>query len=149
MYVVIRRKYKYGVICTSKSSFFLTLVQAAQSILRFLKLFSINSRSWLHPYTLMMLVNTCRLWLTSLCLVLSTTACATGPTQIEWVDCSQNVPSESVFNASGIDLTRLPTTLKCGQIAVPMDYSQPMSDCNIITLGLAMYRPVNPKGVIF
>jgi hypothetical protein len=30
-----------------------------------------------------------------------------------------------------------------------MDYNEPMSANNKITLGLAMYRPVKPKGVLF
>jgi pimeloyl-ACP methyl ester carboxylesterase len=69
---------------------------------------------------------------------------------IDWVDCSKHVPPPATFfNASGVDLKSLPKTLHCGRLDVPMDYSKPMSAANKITLGLAMYRPKNPKGVIF
>ncbi|RDW61639.1 hypothetical protein BP5796_11531 [Coleophoma crateriformis] len=68
---------------------------------------------------------------------------------IRWVDCKDNVPSEAIFDSTGIDLDNLPSTLHCGQIDVPMDYAKPLSSNNTITLGLAMYRPKNPKGVIF
>ncbi len=30
-----------------------------------------------------------------------------------------------------------------------MDYTKPLSASNMIMLGLAMYRPCEPKGVIF
>ncbi|KAF4628966.1 hypothetical protein G7Y89_g9180 [Cudoniella acicularis] len=50
---------------------------------------------------------------------------------------------------SAIDVTNLPSTLHCGQLDVPMDYSKPFGETNMITLGLAMYRPANPKGVLF
>ncbi|KEF62526.1 uncharacterized protein A1O9_00499 [Exophiala aquamarina CBS 119918] len=69
--------------------------------------------------------------------------------EIVWVDCRDHVPPSDVFDPTGIDLERLPSTLKCGQIVVPMDYSRPLDAGNNITLGLAMHRPPNPKGVIF
>ncbi|RDL37041.1 Uncharacterized protein BP5553_04474 [Venustampulla echinocandica] len=70
--------------------------------------------------------------------------------RIKWTDCSKNVPqSTGSFNGSAIDLTNLPPTLHCGQIDVPMDYSKPLCHTNMITLRLAMYRPANPKGVLF
>lgn len=50
---------------------------------------------------------------------------------------------------TGVDLSDLPESLHCGRADVPMDYSKPMSRHNMITLGLAMYRPKNPKGVLF
>jgi hypothetical protein len=70
---------------------------------------------------------------------------------INWVDCSQNVPEPATgLNISGVDLSALPSTLHCGRVDVPMDYSKPINASgNNITLGLAMYRPPNPKGVIF
>ncbi|KAE8449055.1 hypothetical protein EG329_008643 [Mollisiaceae sp. DMI_Dod_QoI] len=71
---------------------------------------------------------------------------------IRWLDCAETVPgptTSDTFNASAIDLMKLPSTLHCGQLDVPMDYSKPFCESNMITLGLAMYRPVNPKGVLF
>ncbi|KAH8654995.1 hypothetical protein BGZ60DRAFT_546624 [Tricladium varicosporioides] len=71
---------------------------------------------------------------------------------IRWHDCSKSVPKgtgSTSFNESMVDLTNLPSTLHCGTIDVPMDYSHPLSTNNTITLGLAMYRPECPKGAIF
>jgi hypothetical protein len=71
-------------------------------------------------------------------------------TSIDWIDCSQNVPPEATYlNVTGVDLTSLPSTLHCGNIVVPMDYSKTIGEGNNITLGLAMYRPKSPKGIIF
>ncbi|KAH8811132.1 Alpha/Beta hydrolase protein [Xylogone sp. PMI_703] len=75
-----------------------------------------------------------------------------APGMIRWIDCAKSVPgptTSSTLNISAIDLTNLPTTLHCGQLDVPMDYSKPFCETNMITLGLAMYRPANPKGVLF
>jgi len=70
--------------------------------------------------------------------------------EINWVDCAKNVPDvASAFDTSALNLANLPSTLHCGQLDVPMDYSKPFGDTNQVTLGLAMYRPVKPKGVIF
>lgn len=81
------------------------------------------------------------------CILLATTV---SSQKINWVDCSKHVPTPATyFNATGVDLKALPPTLHCGRIEVPMDYSKPISASNNITLGLAMYRPKNPKGVIF
>lgn len=66
---------------------------------------------------------------------------------IRWVDCSEHVPS--TLDLTGVNLNNLPPTLHCGQLDVPMDYSRPLSPNNTITLGLAMYRPAKPKGVLF
>ncbi|KIW91189.1 uncharacterized protein Z519_08084 [Cladophialophora bantiana CBS 173.52] len=74
---------------------------------------------------------------------------AAASPQILWTDCRQHVPPRTVFDSTGVDLQDLPSTLKCGQIVVPMDYSRPLSESNNITLGLAMYRPIQPKGIIF
>ena len=69
---------------------------------------------------------------------------------IRWVDCAKNVPQSSQsFNTSLIDLTNLPSNLRCGQIDVPMDYSKPFCSTNMITLGLGMHRPSKPKGAVF
>lgn len=69
---------------------------------------------------------------------------------IDWVDCSRNVPDPSTYlNVTGVDLNALPKTLHCGRITVPMDYSEPRGPTNNITLGMAMYRPEKPKGLIF
>lgn len=77
-------------------------------------------------------------------------ATAISAQKINWVDCSKHVPPPATFfNATGVDLKSLPPTLHCGRLEVPMDYSKPISASNNITLGLAMYRPKNPKGVIF
>lgn len=84
------------------------------------------------------------MWLTS------GPAMAGCTTSIRWVDCSENVPS--ILDLTGVNLSDLPTTLHCvhcGQIDVPMDYSSPLSPNNVITVGLAMYRPAKPKGVLF
>lgn len=66
---------------------------------------------------------------------------------IKWVNCRKHVPT--TLDTSEVDLAKLPSTLHRGQIDVPMDYTEPMSASNKITLGLAMYRPVKPKGVLF
>lgn len=82
-------------------------------------------------------------------LLLSTSRCAAIHTTqfIRWVDCSENIPS--TLDLTGVNLSNLPSTLHCGQIDVPMDYSRPHVPNNSITLGLAMYRPAKPKGVLF
>ncbi len=68
---------------------------------------------------------------------------------IEWVDCHQYVPPPLFQNFPDANVSVVPPTLHCGQLVVPMNYAQPMSETNNITLGLAMYRPQNPKGVLF
>lgn len=68
---------------------------------------------------------------------------------IEWVDCHQYVPSPLFLNFPDANVSVVPPTLHCGQLVVPMNYAQPVSETNNITLGLAMYRPQNPKGVLF
>ena len=70
--------------------------------------------------------------------------------KIDWLDCSKHVAEAVTFlNTTGIDLSKHPPTLHCGRLTVPMDYSKPIGASNNITLGLAMYRPKNPKGAIF
>ncbi|KAJ6530552.1 hypothetical protein B0H19DRAFT_1191439 [Mycena capillaripes] len=67
------------------------------------------------------------------------------PNRIRWVDCAAHVPAP----LQGMNFTSpLPPTLHCGQLDVPMDYSKPISDSNLITLGFTMYRPNNSQGLI-
>lgn len=45
--------------------------------------------------------------------------------EIKWIDCAQNIPLSTVdtggsFNTSSIDLTNLPSELRCGQLDVLM-----------------------------
>lgn len=71
-----------------------------------------------------------------------------GPAlRINWIECERQVPSTLQLDKK--QLHQLPSTLHCGQIKVPMDYDKPFGWNNTIALGLAMYRPPNPKGVIF
>lgn len=65
---------------------------------------------------------------------------------IQWVDCASNVPT--TLNGTVQLPSPLPSTLKCGRLDVPMDYSKPMGDNNTITLGFSMYRPNNSQGLI-
>ena len=74
---------------------------------------------------------------------------ASAKPNITWVDCHQNVPVAFTQSFPDVNTTNLPRTLRCGEIKVPLDYGQPGGPDNTITLGLAMYRPHNPKGVIF
>lgn len=58
-----------------------------------------------------------------------------NPHAIRWVDCARHVPESTAptggsFNSSTVDLRKLPSTLHCGQIDVPMDYSKPFCDNN-------------------
>jgi hypothetical protein len=64
---------------------------------------------------------------------------------IQWVDCESNVPQP----LQDTELPKeLPSTLRCGRLDVPMDYSKPFSIDNKITLGFSMYRPDNPQGLV-
>jgi len=64
---------------------------------------------------------------------------------IQWVDCASNVPQP----LQGTDLPKtLPSTLHCGRLDVPMDYTKPIAADNKITLGFSMYRPDKPNGLI-
>ena len=69
--------------------------------------------------------------------------------KINWVDCAKQVPIGTSLITEGLNLSALPSTLHCGQLEVPVDYSKAISASNNITLGLAMYRPAKPKGVLF
>lgn len=82
--------------------------------------------------------------------LLMTSLAVAAPTHqsvIRWIDCHNQLPQSDPL--TGVNLTNLPETLKCGRIDVPIDYKKPMGPGNNITLGLAMYRPKNPKGTIF
>lgn len=73
---------------------------------------------------------------------------------ISWVNCTTHVPQpfQDIFNVTDWtdpSLPPLPASLKCGRVNVPMDYTQPISDNNTITLGLAYHTVENSKGVIF
>jgi hypothetical protein len=90
----------------------------------------------------------------SACLVLSCAfLAAAAPVytpKINWVDCAKHVPGPgTALITSGLNLSALPATLHCGQMEVPVDYSKPISATNNITLGLAMYRPPKPQGLLF
>jgi hypothetical protein len=71
------------------------------------------------------------------------------PEPIQWVDCSQNVPQYISATYPTLNTSAIPPNLKCGNLVVPMDYAKPVSSYNNITVSLAMYRPTNPKGVVF
>ena len=84
--------------------------------------------------------------------LLSTIRCTTAfVPAIRWVDChkKENVPIVLPRLFPNADITKLPSTLHCGRIVVPMNYDKAIGPDNNITLGLAMYRPKQPKGVIF
>jgi hypothetical protein len=78
--------------------------------------------------------------LASLCAALP----RTGRT-IQWIDYASHVPHPLKNTTLPANL---PSTLHCGRLDVPMEYSEPMSENNTITLGFSMYRPQNPKGLI-
>ena len=73
------------------------------------------------------------------------TSLASNP--IQWLDCSRHAPKSLSLTKN--ELASLPSTLHCGKIDVPMDYSRPMCRDNMISVGFAMHRPRHPKGVIF
>ncbi|EIM92815.1 uncharacterized protein STEHIDRAFT_165026 [Stereum hirsutum FP-91666 SS1] len=75
------------------------------------------------------------------------TAITRRTSSIQWVDCASNVPS-TLLAANYTLPSSLPSTLACGRLDVPMDYSQPMTDNNTITLGFSMYRPENPQALL-
>ncbi|KAJ7628778.1 hypothetical protein FB45DRAFT_1059477 [Roridomyces roridus] len=68
---------------------------------------------------------------------------------IRWLDCHTRIPPA----LQGLNITAdtpLPSSLQCGEIDVPMDYSKPFDPvANNITVGFAMNRPANPQGVIY
>ncbi|KAJ7463965.1 Alpha/Beta hydrolase protein [Mycena latifolia] len=71
---------------------------------------------------------------------------------IRWVDCHANVPQpiEPALNITGTSFPgSLPSTLFCGEMDVPMDYTKPFDTAtNNITIGFAMNRPKTPSGLI-
>lgn len=65
--------------------------------------------------------------------------------QIQWLNCTEFVPSPLL----GTTLPDpLPSTLQCGNLVVPMDYSKCISPWNNITISFAMRRPQNPQGLV-
>lgn len=76
----------------------------------------------------------------------SSSAVETKP-KIQWVNCAEHVPAPFVTQNITLPST-LPSTLHCGLLVVPMDYSKQLSSTNNITLGFAMYRPKNPQGLL-
>ncbi|KAJ6473302.1 Alpha/Beta hydrolase protein [Mycena vulgaris] len=71
---------------------------------------------------------------------------------IRWVDCHENVPQPiaSALNLTGTIFNgSLPSTLFCGEMDVPMDYTKPFDAAtNNITIGFAMNRPNSSSGLI-
>jgi hypothetical protein len=80
--------------------------------------------------------------------LLVSSVAAYSPT-IQWISCHNHRPVQPSTNQPFPTSVKIPDTLHCGQIIVPMDYATPIGAENNISLGLAMYRPKNPKGVIF
>ncbi|KAJ7118768.1 Alpha/Beta hydrolase protein [Mycena epipterygia] len=71
------------------------------------------------------------------------------PKTIRWIDCHERIPTtvQMAFNVTGS--TPLPSSLFCGEMDVPMDYTKPFNSCsNNITIGFAMNRPKKSEGVI-
>ncbi|KAJ7709319.1 hypothetical protein B0H14DRAFT_3022840 [Mycena olivaceomarginata] len=64
---------------------------------------------------------------------------------IRWVDCYDKVPEPlaAALNITGTTFTgTLPSSLFCGEMDVPMDYTKPFNSVtNNITIGFAMNRP--------
>ncbi|KAJ7460970.1 Alpha/Beta hydrolase protein [Mycena galericulata] len=68
---------------------------------------------------------------------------------IRWLDCTSRIPTtmQEEFNVTAS--TPIPSTLRCGELDVPMDYTKPFdATTNNITIGFAMNRPENAEGVI-
>ncbi|KAJ7017861.1 hypothetical protein C8F04DRAFT_1405477 [Mycena alexandri] len=73
---------------------------------------------------------------------------------IRWVDCREKVPQpiESSLNVTSTNFNgTLPSTLFCGEMDVPLDYTQAFDAAtNKITIGFAMNRPAkHSSGLIF
>ena len=71
--------------------------------------------------------------------------------RIDWVDCQNNVPTvlSQIVPNNTFSTSSLPSTLHCGHTDVPVDYASTTGDGEKITLGLAMHRPKDPKGLLF
>jgi hypothetical protein len=71
---------------------------------------------------------------------------------IQWVDCHEKVPQpvSTSLNVTGTTFNgTLPSTLFCGQMDVPMDYTKPFDpSTNNITIGFAMHRPARSSGLV-
>ncbi|KAJ7168306.1 Alpha/Beta hydrolase protein [Mycena crocata] len=68
---------------------------------------------------------------------------------IKWVDCHTRIPAIIGEALNVTASTPLPSSLFCGEMDVPMDYTKPFDSCNNnITIGFAMIRPEKPEGVV-
>lgn len=71
---------------------------------------------------------------------------------IRWVDCHDKVPEPlaAALNITGTTFTgTLPSSLFCGEMDVPMDYTKPFNAVtNNITIGFAMNRPKKSSGLL-
>src|ERR1700761_8975321 len=67
---------------------------------------------------------------------------------IQWINCSTSIPQPLLEDPTFTIPAVLPSTLKCGRLNVPMDYTKPIAKDNQITLGFAMNRPKNPQGLL-
>ncbi|KAJ7860601.1 hypothetical protein B0H14DRAFT_2506294 [Mycena olivaceomarginata] len=71
---------------------------------------------------------------------------------IRWVDCYDKVPEPlaAALNITGTTFTgTLPSSLFCGEMDVPMDYTKPFNSVtNNITIGFAMNRPKKSSGLL-
>ncbi|KAF8143126.1 hypothetical protein K438DRAFT_1876739 [Mycena galopus ATCC 62051] len=75
---------------------------------------------------------------------------AANQTAIRWLDCYDRIPTPMQQEFNVTSSTPIPSSLRCGELDVPMDYSKPFDAVtNNITIGFAMNRPTNPEGVIY
>ncbi|KAK4701231.1 hypothetical protein P7C70_g5010, partial [Phenoliferia sp. Uapishka_3] len=72
----------------------------------------------------------------------------TSPPSVEWVNCADHIPEPLQGLLPNSTLDSLPTTLKCGQLHVPVDYGKPYSKTNSIALGFTTYNPPDALGTI-
>ena len=82
-------------------------------------------------------------------ILLLASLCAALPylqSTIQWLDCASHVP-QPLKNAL-LPVTLL-STLPCGRLNVPMDYSEPISENNTITLGFSIVLRLPPLNLIF
>ncbi|KAJ7784932.1 hypothetical protein DFH07DRAFT_907611 [Mycena maculata] len=69
---------------------------------------------------------------------------------IRWLDCYDRIPTTMQEEFNVTTSTPIPSSLRCGKLDVPLDYSRPFDpNTNNITIGFAMNRPSNPQGVIY
>lgn len=63
---------------------------------------------------------------------------------INWVNCKDFLPTSLAGALSNATLDALPSTLHCGRIEVPVDYSEPLC----VTNNIARYTPDNPRSTV-